>query len=309
MGQGMSKNIQKAGYPMVVFDTRKDAEKELVSKGAQSAKSPAEVAKLCDIVFTSLPGPVEVEAVALGAEGLVHGIHKGSIYVDLSTNRPSLLRKIAQVFGEKGAAVLDGPVSGGVPGANSGILAIMVGGDKQVFEKIKPVLNSFGNNVVYCGIVGSGNICKVGHNMASIVLQQALAEALTMGVKAGVEPQALWDCMRKGALGRNTVLHQRVPESLFRDKFDPPKFALALATKDVKIATEVGRENNVPMPMANLVEQLMVEGLNRGWGNKDNPVFMKLQEEAAGVQVRIPLTDEDLKKAAKLVIFNPDADK
>jgi 3-hydroxyisobutyrate dehydrogenase-like beta-hydroxyacid dehydrogenase len=143
MGQSMAKNIQKAGYPMVVCDVREEAKKDLISKGAQSAGTPSEVATLCDIVFTSLPGPVEVEEVALGKNGLMEGIHNGSVYVDLSTNRPALVRKIAAIFKEKGADVLDAPVSGGVPGAASGNLAIMVGGDKVVFDKIKPVFDSF----------------------------------------------------------------------------------------------------------------------------------------------------------------------
>ena len=309
MGQGMSKNIQKAGYPMVVFDTRREAEKDLIARGAKSAKTPAEVAKLCDIVFTSLPGPVEVEAVALGPNGLFEGIRSGSIYVDLSTDRPALVRKIASIFKEKGAHVLDAPVSGGVPGAASGNLAIMVGGDKDIFNKIKPVFDSFGNKVVYCGTIGAGSICKVAHNTASTVLTAALAEVLTLGVKAGVEPQALWDSMRKGALGRNSVLHQRIPESVFINKYEPPKFPLVLLTKDVRLCTEVGREAGVPMPLVTTTEQILTEALNRGWGNMDNPVFFKLQEEAAGVEVRIKLTEEDLKKAGNLVIFNPDANK
>ena len=304
MGQGMAKNIQKAGYPMVVHDVREETKKDLTDKGAQSATSATDVAKRCDVIFTSLPGPKEVEEVAIGPQGLLSGIRPGSIYVDLSTDRPSLLRKIASMFSEKGAHVLDAPVSGGVPGAISGNLAIMVGGEKQIYDQIKPVLDSMGDKVVYCGIVGSGSICKLAHNLIGAVIGQAVAEALTMGVKAGVEPAVLWDAMRKGANGRMSVLHQRIPETVFVNKFEPPKFALELATKDVRLATEVGRENNVPMPIANLAEQAMVQALNRGWGGKDWCSVFVLQEEAAGVQVRIP--DIDLAEAAKFVIFNPD---
>jgi 3-hydroxyisobutyrate dehydrogenase len=231
-------------------------------------------------------------------------MHPGSIYVDLSTNRPSLLRKIASMFSEKGIQVFDAPVSGSVPGAKAGTLAIMVGGDKETFSQIKPIFDSFGDKIVYCGIVGSGNICKVAHNMTSLIALQAIAEALTMGVKAGVEPAVLWDAMRKGAFGRNNVLHRRIPESVFVNDFETPRFALALSTKDLRLATEVGRENSVPMPLANMVEQIMTQALNRGWGGKDTPAFFLLQEEAAGIEVRIP--DVDLEKAAKLVTFNPD---
>ncbi|MFC1967357.1 NAD-binding protein [Chloroflexota bacterium] len=159
--------------------------------------------------------------------------------------------------------------------------------------------------MLYCGIVGSGNICKVAHNVASMISMQAIAEALTMGVKAGVEAEVLWDAMRKGAFGRNNALHRRIPECVFMNDWDKPRFALALSTKDVRLATEVGRENNVPMPLANMLEQLMTECLNRGWGVKDTPIIVKLQEEAAGVELRAP--NVDLEKAGKYVVFDPEA--
>jgi len=305
MGQGMARNIQKAGYPMVVHDLREEQKQYLLEHGATSAASVIEVAQKCDVIFTSLPGPKEVEEVAIGSQGLIHGMRPGSFYVDLSTDRPSLLKKIASLFKEKGVQVFDAPVSGSVAGANSGKLAIMVGGEKEAYNEMKPIFDSFGDKVVYCGTVGAGNICKVAHNTASLITIQAIAEALTMGVKAGVEPAALWDAMRKGAFGRNNALHVRIPESIFVNKLQPPKFALALSTKDIRLATEVGRENSVPMPLANMVEQFMTEALNRGWGDRDTPSFFQLQEEAAGVEVRIP--DVDLQKAAKFVIFNPDA--
>jgi 3-hydroxyisobutyrate dehydrogenase len=304
MGQPMARNIQKSGYSMVVYDLRKETQKDLIGNGAHSASSISDVAKKSDIIFTSLPGPKEVENVAIGPQGLLNGISPGNIYVDLSTDRPSLVRKIASMFSEKGAHMLDAPVSGGVPGAITGNLAIMVGGEKKIYDQIKPVLDSFGDKVVYCGGVGSGNICKVAHNLIGVLVAQALAEALTMGVKAGVEPAVLWDAIRKGAVGRMSMLHQRIPETVFVNKFEPPKFALELATKDVRLATEVGRENKVPMPITNLVEQAMVHALNRGWGGKDLCSLFLLQEEAAGVQVRIP--EVNLENAAKLVIFNPD---
>ena len=305
MGVNMAKNIQKAGYPMVVLDIRKEAEAELVAKGAQSAKTPAEVAKLCDIVFTSLPGPQQVEAIALGKDGLIEGIRSGVVYVDLSTSSASLIRRISAEFAKKGVQVADGPISGGVNGAISGNLAIMFGGDKATFEKITPVLKSFGNKLLYCGTVGAGSICKAAHNMVTIITSQTLAEAFTMALKAGVEPQAVFDAIRKGGVGRMGVLHDQLPATLFQEKFEPPRFALALATKDLKLATTAGREYQTPMPVANLVEQMMVEAMNRGWGNKDFTTYMMLQEEAAGVKMRIP--GIDTVAASKLVIFNPEA--
>jgi len=307
MGENMAKNIQKAGYPMVVFDVRKEQEQALVSKGARSAKTPAELASMCDIIFTSLPGPVEVEKVALGPNGLGEGIRSGSIYVDLSTSRASLIQKIAAEFSKKGVKVCDAPVSGGLQGAISGNLAIIFGGDKEVFEQITPVLKSFGNKLLYCGKTGSGCICKLAHNLVSIVTQQTLAEAFTMAIKAGAEPTAVFDAIRKGGVGRMGILHDHLPATLFLDKMEPARFALALATKDLKLATETARENNVPMPISTIVEQLMVEAMNRGWGKLDYTCYLKIQEEASGAKIRA--SGIDLAAASKLVIFNPEFNK
>ena len=165
MGGGMSLNIQRAGYPMVVYDLREEAAKPLLEGGARLANSPAEVASLSDVTFTSLPGPKEVEAVATGAEGLLEGIRPGSVYVDLSSSRPTLIRELEPVFRQKGVHVLDAPVSGGKSGAASGNLAVMVGGEREVYERVKPVLDSFGDKVFYAGGIGAGSICKLVHNM------------------------------------------------------------------------------------------------------------------------------------------------
>ena len=192
MGGGMSANIQRAGYPMVVFDIREGMTRPLLEGGARLGSSPAEVAQASDITFTSLPGPKEVEAVALGREGVLEGIRSGSIYVDLSSSRPTLIREMEPKFREKGAHVLDAPVSGGKSGAESGNLAVMVGGDREIFEQIKPLLDSFGDKVFYAGGIGAGSICKLVHNMIGHSVRQAIAEGLTLGVKAGVEPEAVW---------------------------------------------------------------------------------------------------------------------
>ena len=231
MGLGMSRNIQRAGYPMVVHDVREDALKPLLEGGARMASSPAEVARLSDVIFTSLPGPKEVEEVAIGREGLLEGIKKGGVYVDLSTSRPSLIRRIEPMFRKKGAYALDGPVSGGKVGAASGNLAIMVGGDHGVYERIKPILDSFGDKAFYAGAVGCGAIAKLVHNMISMTLSRVLAEGMTLGVKAGIEPRALWECVRRGAVGRMSQLHVGLPHTALRGKFDPPSFALKLARK------------------------------------------------------------------------------
>lgn len=304
MGSGMAANIQKAGYPMVVHDIREGATKAYLEKGARLGSSPEEVAGSCEVIFTSLPGPKEVEAVAIGPDGIWSGIRKGSIYIDLSTSRPTLIRHMEPMFRERGAHVLDAPVSGGPSGAASGNLAVMVGGDQAIYEQVKTLLDSFGDKVFYAGAIGAGSVCKLVHNVVGYGFQQALAEGLTLGVKAGVEPRALWECVRRGALGRMSLIHEAVPSTVFTGEFDPAKFALRLARKDIGLATELAREFDVPMPFANQVEQIAVEGMNRGWGNRDSRVTILLQEEAAGVEVRV--SGVDAEAAAKFISTHPD---
>ncbi len=305
MGSGMAGNIQKADYPMVVYDIRQEITKPFVDQGARLAGSPAEVASQCEVTFTSLPGPKEVEAVAMGADGVLEGIQSGGIYVDLSTSRPTLIRQIEPKFRAQGAHVLDAPVSGGKSGAASRNLAVMVGGEKDIYERIKPILDAFGDKVFYAGSIGAGSVCKLVHNMIGHGVRQAIAEGLTLGVKAGVEPEAVWECARRGALGRMLNLHVSLPQTVFRGEFEPATFALALSRKDVGLATELGREFNVPMPVANIAEQIAIEGMNRGWGDKDSSVTFLLQEEAAGVEVRAPHIDPV--KAGKFISTHPDA--
>ena len=160
MGQGMAGNIQKADYPLVVYDLRRDSLQPFVKQGARPAESAAEVARLSDIIFTSLPGPQEVEAVALGAQGVLEGIRPGGIYVDLSTSRPTLIRRIEPEFRKKGAHVLDAPVSGGKTGAATRNLAVMVGGERDIYERIKPILDAFGDKVFYAGSIGAGSVAN-----------------------------------------------------------------------------------------------------------------------------------------------------
>ena len=304
MGGGMAGNIQKAGYPMVVYDLREEAARPLLDGGARLANSPAEVARLSDVTFTSLPGPAEVEEVATGSEGVLAGINPGGIYVDLSTSRPTLIREIEPKFRQKGCHVLDAPVSGGKSGAASRNLAVMVGGEREIFDRIKPLLDAFGDKVFYAGTIGAGSVAKLVHNMIGHGVRQAIAEGLTLGVKAGVEAEALWECVRRGSLGRMSGLHEGIARTVFKGEFEPASFALSLSRKDVGLATELGREYNVPMPVANLVEQIAIQGMNRGWGDRDSSVTFLLQEEQAGVEVRAPHVDPA--KAARFISTNPE---
>ena len=306
MGGGMSLNLQKAGYPLAVYDLREEAALPLLEGGARLANTPAEVAALSDITFTSLPGPKEVAAVALGPSGVLEGIRPGSVYVDLSSSRPTLIREIEPQFRRKGAYVLDAPVSGGKSGAASGNLAVMVGGDREIYERIKPALDAFGDKVFYAGEIGAGSVCKLVHNMVGHSVRQAIAEGLTLGVKAGVAPEALWEGMRRGSLGRMRILHEGLVRTMFRGEFDPASFALELAHKDIALATELAREFNVPMPMAALAEQVAMQALNRGWKDRDSSVTVLLQEEQAGVEVRAPHIDPA--QSARFITTHPEED-
>jgi 3-hydroxyisobutyrate dehydrogenase-like beta-hydroxyacid dehydrogenase len=286
MGAGMSANLLAAGHDLVVSDLNRTAADPLLAGGAAWADTAAAVASGSDVVFTSLPGPAEVEAVALGAGGLIEGAHEGMAYFDLSTNSPTMMRAIGVALSERGVDVFDAPVSGGPDGAKSGKLAVWVGGDAEAFAKWEPVLSSFSDAPHLVGEIGAGSVAKLVHNCSGYIIQTALAETFTMGVKAGVDPEGLWEAVRMGALGR-----RRTFDSLSRNflpgRFDPPDFALTLARKDVSLACEVGREFDVPMRLANLTLQELTEAMNRGWEGRDSRTAMLLQEERAGVEVRI----------------------
>ena len=294
MGGSMAFNTIQGGHELVVHDIRRESATRHLEAGATWADSPREVAEASDIVFTSLPGPTEVEAVFLGDDGILQGMSSGKVYFDLSTSTPNLIRRLHDIASGQGVQVLDAPVSGGPRGAESRNLAIWVGGDKDVFDRCKSALDAIGDKAYYVGPIGCGAVAKLVHNCAGYVIQAGLAEVFTMGVKAGVEPLALWQAVRRGAQGRRGTF-EGLAEHLLPGKFDPPDFALRLARKDVDLAVSVGREYDVPMRLANLALQEMTEAMNRGWGDRDSRVAMLLQEERAGVEVRV---DEEILNAA-----------
>lgn len=286
MGGPMALNLMKAGHALVVHDVRSGAAKPHLEKGARWAETPRATAQGAELILTSLPGPKEVEAVALGSDGIIHGAEKGAIFADLSTSSPSLIRLIHGVFKERGIHVLDAPVSGGVWGAQRGTLQIMVGGDEALYRQVKPVLGAMGDKVGYMGEIGCGTIAKLVHNLIGICTRIVVAEGFTLGVKAGVRPEALLEAVKGGAFGQGLLLTQVLPEIVFKGDFDTVRFALKLARKDLGLATDLARECNVPMAMAALAEQEMIEAIGRGWGDKDYAAPFMLQEERAGVKVR-----------------------
>jgi len=283
MGGSMALNARAGGHELIVHDVRRDAAAPHLKAGATWAAGAREVAEAAEIVFTSLPGPREVEAVA---EGLIAGMRQGTPWFDLSTNSPTVVRRLHARFAAKGIAMLDAPVSGGPRGAKSGKLALWVGGERAVFDQFRAVLDAIGDQVLYIGPIGAGSVAKLVHNCAGYAIQAALAEVFTLGVKAGVDPLALWAAVRQGALGRQRTF-DRLGRQFLQGVFDPPEFALKLAHKDVSLATELGRELGVPMRIANLTYAEMTEALNRGWSERDSRSPMLLQEERAGVEIKV----------------------
>jgi 3-hydroxyisobutyrate dehydrogenase len=286
MGTSMAANLQKAGYQLVVHDVRRTSAEPHIARGATWADTPRAVAEAAEVVLTSLPGPPEVEAVALGDNGLLAGMRTGAAYFDLSTNSPTLVRRLHADFATRGVHMLDAPVSGGPAGAASGRMALWVGGDEAIFQRHKPVLDAMGDQARYVGPIGAGSVAKLVHNCAGYAIQAALAEVFALGVKGGVEPLALWEAVRTGAVGRRRTFDALVDQFL-PGKYDPPAFALRLAHKDVSLATGLARELGVPMRVANLALAEMTEALNRGWENRDSRVPMLLQLERSGVEVAV----------------------
>ena len=285
MGNPMAANLIRAGHQLTVHDLRREAATNLLEMGAEWADSPKDAVPGNEVVFTSLPVPRDVEVVLLGEGGILEGAGEGSIYVDLSTNSPTVIRRLHEVCAAKGISVLDAPVSGGTYGAAAGTLAVMVGGEERVFNQVKPVLDAIGSHVVYCGDIGSGSVCKICNNLLSMGIGVLLSEALTMGVKAGVDLAVLADVIANSS-GSCRRLTEKFPRFLFQGNFEPG-FATALAAKDVRLATDLGREYGIPMDLANLVDQRHVEAMFRGWGAEDSDAVARIQEEKAGVQLRL----------------------
>ncbi len=291
MGGAFATNLVQAGLDVTVHDIHRQVAEVHLAAGAKWAETPRELAAASDVVLTSLPGPAEVEAVALDeADGLIAGMAPGAVLFDLSTNSPTMVRRIHQAMAAKGLHCLDAPVSGGPKGAISGKLAIWVGGDRDVFEANRAALDALGDQVRYIGPIGAGAVAKLVHNAAGYAIQTALAEVFSVGVKAGVEPLALWEAVRQGARGRQRTFDS-LSDHYLVNQYDPPDFALKLAHKDVSLAAELGREFGVPMRLINATVAEMTEALGRGWEDRDSRVSMLLQQERAGLDFAVDPAD------------------
>jgi 3-hydroxyisobutyrate dehydrogenase-like beta-hydroxyacid dehydrogenase len=282
MGAGMASNLQKAGHELVVNDLTRQAASKHLAAGATWAESPKVVAEACDVVFTSLPTPADVRHVGTGKDGLIEGFRTGSAWFDLSTNAVDVVRDLHGTLAEKGVSFLDAPVSGGPKGANSGRLAIWIGGDKAVFDKYHAALSAMGDQAAYIGPIGAGSIAKLVHNASSAAVNVVLSEVFTMGIKAGVEPLALFEAVRQGASGRSRTF-DRLSDHFLTGSYDPADFALRLLHKDVSLACQLARDVQVPMRLTNMALMELTEALNRGWEKRDSRVSALLQQERAGI--------------------------
>lgn len=287
MGIHFARNLCSAGFDLCVHDLERKRADEFLKSGASWADTPREMAEACEVVLTSLPGPAEVEQLALDPDnGLLAGLSADKVYFDLSTNSPTLVRRLHGEFKSKGVHLLDAPVSGGPAGAESGKLAIWVGGDQTVFEASRAPLDAIGDQVRYIGDIGAGSVAKLVHNASGYAIQAVLAEMFSVGVKAGVEPLSLWQAVRQGAHGRARTF-DKLAEHFLINEYDPAAFALKLAHKDVRLACEMARDHTVPTPLTDLALAEMTQGLERGWGAKDSRVSMLLQLERAGIDIAV----------------------
>jgi 3-hydroxyisobutyrate dehydrogenase len=229
-----------------------------------------------------------MEQVTLGPDGLLASLQPGALYIDHTTNAPTLVRHVHTLMQAHGVEMLDAPVSGGMEGARTRDLLVMVGGSRATFARALPLLEALAKRVMYTGEIGCGCICKLMHNCAVFTLDQIMAECWTTGVKAGVAPETLIEVFTQAALGHMTNLKVRLPDTYLRGDFTA-RFALQLAHKDVGLATALGREYHVPMRLAALCEQDLTHAMGRGWARHDASIVLTLQEERAQTQVRLPV--------------------
>jgi 3-hydroxyisobutyrate dehydrogenase len=293
IGGVIAGNIQTAGYPMMVHDILPEAVQPLINATVEAAESPSQVARHCRIIFTSLPGPAEVDAVALGAKGLLQGIQEDGIYIDLSSSSPDLIRHIDAQLRLRGAQAMDAPLIVGKNGVAHRSVRVLASGTYEAYMRAKPLFDTFSDAVVYAGNLGTGTIIKLAHNLVRRGIGLAIGEGIVLGAKAGVDPQLLWDCMQWGLEVQLQQLGKAFSEIVFRGRYEAAaSFDIALSRKDVGLATALGRQHNVPMPIAALVEQVMMQAIQRGWAHQSTASLFRLQEEAAGCQVRTTAPSE-----------------
>lgn len=283
MGKPMSKNLLKAGYSVVVNDINAAAVAELIESGAQAAKSPKEVAEQVDLVITMLPNSPHVKTVVLGANGVIEGVKKGGVVIDMSSIAPLASREIAAELAKKGVAMLDAPVSGGEPKAIDGSLSVMVGGDKAVFDQYYDVMKAMAGSVVHTGDVGAGNVTKLANQVIVALNIAAMSEALTLAAKAGVNPELVYKAIRGGLAG-STVLDAKAPMVL--DRNFKPGFRIDLHIKDLANALDTSHGVGSSLPLTAAVMEMMQNLKANGMGECDHSALARYYEQLAGVEIR-----------------------
>ncbi|HEV8530569.1 MAG TPA: NAD(P)-dependent oxidoreductase [Methylomirabilota bacterium] len=287
MGGPLASFVLKAGFSLAVHDIRREAAAALLEQGAIWTDSPAEVAARCDVICTCVPGPLEMQAVTLGVRGILEGVKPGAVVIDHTTNAPGLVREVGGALEARGAHLLDAPLDGGREGALEGQLTLFVGGDEAILRRVKPVLDTFSRSVVWVGELGAGSVTKIVHNALAMSIDLLLAECLTLGAKAGVAVPRLVEAFREGCIvSNNMTFTKRMPATLFRGDF-AARFALALAYKDFRLAGDLATQHGVPTRLLDLCQLELLEAMNRGWGDQDRTKASTLQEERAGVKLRM----------------------
>lgn len=281
MGKPMARNLMKAGYTLVVHNRSRAPVEELSSQGAQPATCPKEVAERTDVVITMLPDSPDVEEVVLGPKGVVEGVRRGMLFIDMSTVAPSTAVRIHTALQEKGVSSLDAPVSGGEIGAKEGTLSIMVGGEKEAFERALPILKAMGKNIVLIGGPGAGQVAKACNQIIVALTIQAVAEALTLAKKCGVDPAKVREALLGGfAQSRILEVHgKRIIERTFE-----PGFRLKLHRKDLNIALQTGKERKVALLATAQAAELMDALLAQGKGELDHSSLTLIVEQMAGME-------------------------
>jgi 3-hydroxyisobutyrate dehydrogenase len=288
MGRPMTLNLLKAGHEVTIFarHPQKPEVQEVLNAGAKLAPSARAVAMASETVITMVPNSAQVEEVVAGPQGILEGARKGLVIIDMSTIAPMTSRKLAQLASEKGVHFLDAPVSGGSVGAEKGTLTIMVGGEREVFEQVRPALEAMGKkeNIFYVGPSGSGEVVKIVNNMLAGAIAAVTAESFVLGVKAGVDAETMAKIINV-CTGASWQLSNQFPLRAFNGSFKPG-FMTDLLHKDLGLALDLAAESQTSVPLTALSRQMYETARAAGYGREDYTSLLKVLEQIAGVEVR-----------------------
>jgi 2-hydroxy-3-oxopropionate reductase len=285
MGKPMAKNLLKAGYELCAFDIVPAALADVVAAGARQGRSPKEAASGADLVITMLPNSPHVKEAVLGKDGVIEGIRKGAIFVDMSSIAPAVAQGVAAKLAAQGVEMLDAPVSGGEPKAIDGTLAIMVGGKEAVFHQVKDVLLKMGSSAVLCGDIGAGNVTKLANQIVVALNIAAMSEAFVLATKAGVDPAKVFDAI-KGGLAGSTVLNAKAPMVLAGNY--KPGFRIELHIKDLQNALDTAHAVGAPLPLTSQIMEILQALKVDGHQKDDHSGIIQFYEKMAGIKVRKP---------------------